>query len=347
MAEMSFTRKTFMVAAALALGILFWLLSDIFALAFGMVVVAATLEAMMRPVLRRTGWPRRVVLALVLFVLVVSLGLFFWFAGSSIAGQLQALSRMLPDAAKDALSWLRDSPLGPVVSSAREGIQEKGVPWGGLASAASLTAGALSAVALAIIMGVYLAADPDLYRRGLLRLFPVDYRPRLRGALDAASQGLHRWLLGQFCSMAAVGLMTAIGLWALDMPLAAVLGLIAAVLAFVPFFGPIVAGVVAVMLAFTEGPMDALYVALLFLAIQQVEGNVLMPMLQRWAVRLPPILGLLSVVVFSILFGLPGVVLATPMIIVAMVLVQKLYVEDFLEGDRQDPLVMSSETPVH
>ncbi len=101
------------------------------------------------------------------------------------------------------------------------------------------------------------------------------------------------------------------------------------------------------MLAFTEGPMDALYVALLFLAIQQVEGNVLMPIIQRWAVRLPPILGLLSVVVFSILFGLPGVVLATPMIIVAMVLVQKLYVEDFLEGSRKDPLVMSSETPVH
>ncbi|MFT0546235.1 AI-2E family transporter [Allopusillimonas ginsengisoli] len=334
MAEMSFTRKTLIMAAAIALGILFWLLADVFALAFGMVVVAATLDAIMRPVVRRTGWPRRIVLALVLFALVAILSLFFWFAGASIAEQLQTLRQTLPDAAKAALDWLRNSSLGPVVSSAQEGLQEKGVPWGGLASAASLTVGALSAVTLAIIMGIYLAADPDLYRRGLLRLFPVDYRPRLRRGLDAASQGLHRWLLGQFCSMAAVGLMTAIGLWALDMPLAAVLGLIAALLAFVPFFGPIVAGILAVMLAFTEGPMDALYVALLFLGIQQVEGDVLMPMLQRWAIRLPPILGLMSVVVFSILFGLPGVVLATPMIIVVMVLVQKLYVEDVLEDGR-------------
>lgn len=142
--------------------------------------------------------------------------------------------------------------------------------------------------------------------------------------------------------MLAVGTMTTVGLWLLGMPLATLLGLIAGILAFVPFFGPIISGILAVLLAFTEGPQDALYVAILFLVIQQVEGNILMPLLQRWAVKLPPILGLLSVVVFGILFGVAGVLLATPLMVVSMVLVRKLYVEDVLESPQCGELAIPS-----
>lgn len=106
----------------------------------------------------------------------------------------------------------------------------------------------------------------------------------------------------------------------------------AGVLAFIPFFGPITSGLLAVFFAFIEGPREALYVALLCFAIQQVEGDVIMPLVQRWAVRLPPALGIAAAVVFGILFGLPGVLFATPLMVVVMVLVQKLYIEMLLEG---------------
>lgn len=131
--------------------------------------------------------------------------------------------------------------------------------------------------------------------------------------------------------MIFVGLATGIGFALLGVPLALSLGLIAALLDFVPFFGPIVAGVLAVLFAFTEGPQTALYVAILMLAVQQVEGNLLMPLVQRWAVQLPAMLGLIAVVIFAGWFGIPGIVFATPLMVVLMVLVRKLYVEEYLE----------------
>jgi predicted PurR-regulated permease PerM len=110
------------------------------------------------------------------------------------------------------------------------------------------------------------------------------------------------------------------------------LGVIAGVFAFIPFFGPIASGVLAVALAFIEGPQTALYVGVLCLVIQQIEGNILMPFVQRWAVSLPPVLGLVAVVVFGLLFGVMGVILATPLMVVVMILVQRLYVQEVLES---------------
>ena len=143
-----------------------------------------------------------------------------------------------------------------------------------------------------------------------------------------ASQGLNRWLFGQMLSMAAIGTFTALGLHLLDIPLALSVGLIAGLLAFVPFFGPIASGILAVVLAFTQGPQQALYVGILCFGIQQIERFVLMPLIQRWTVSLPPALGLLSVVIFGLLFGVMGVVFATPLMVVLMILIKKLYVEN-------------------
>ena len=122
------------------------------------------------------------------------------------------------------------------------------------------------------------------------------------------------------------------GLDQLDLPLALTLGLVAGALAFIPFFGPIASGVLAVLLAFMQGPELALYVAILCVVIQQIEGNLLMPLVQRWAVELPPVLGITAAVIFGLLFGLPGVILASPLMVVAMVLVRMLYVEGVLES---------------
>jgi predicted PurR-regulated permease PerM len=138
--------------------------------------------------------------------------------------------------------------------------------------------------------------------------------------------------MGQGISMLFVGTSTALGLALLGIPLALTLGLVAGALAFIPFFGPIVSGLLAVSLAFMQGPEQALYVAGLCVLIQQIEGNVLMPLVQRWAVELPPVLGITAAVIFGLLFGLPGVVLASPLMVVAMVLVRKLYVEGVLEA---------------
>lgn len=181
---------------------------------------------------------------------------------------------------------------------------------------------------LILILGLYLAATPGLYYRGFIQLMPKGIRPQIDAAMRDAGRGLRRWLFGQMISMLAVGSLTAVGLHLLGMPLALSVGIIARLLGFIPFFGPIASGILAIVLAFTQGPQQALYVAILCVAIQQLEGFVLMPLIQRWTVALPPALGLLAVVVFGLLFGLPGAVFATPLMVVLMILVKKLYVDN-------------------
>jgi predicted PurR-regulated permease PerM len=119
-------------------------------------------------------------------------------------------------------------------------------------------------------------------------------------------------------------------------PLALAIGLISGLLAFIPFFGALVGGGLAVLVAFMEGPQTALHVLILCIAIQQVEGHVLMPLVQRWAVSLPPVLGLMSTLVFGVLFGVIGVLFATPMMVVVMTWVQCLHVERLANGPQAD-----------
>lgn len=137
--------------------------------------------------------------------------------------------------------------------------------------------------------------------------------------------------------MLAVGLLTGLGLWLLGVPLALGLALVMGLAEFVPLFGPIMAAVPGILMAFTEGPTLALYALLLYVAIQQVEGNLITPLIQRWAVALPPALGLLSIVAFGLLFCTLGIFFATPITVVILVLVKHLYVHDVLENDRPGP----------
>jgi hypothetical protein len=138
--------------------------------------------------------------------------------------------------------------------------------------------------------------------------------------------------------------LTASGLALIGMPLALPLGIIAGVLEFVPFFGTIGASALIVLLAFTQGEAQALYAALVCLAVQQFEGYVIQPFVQRWAIALPPALGLIAVVVFGVALGPLGVVFAVPLMVVIMLLVQRLYVEGAL-GDGDGAPVRVGQSP--
>jgi predicted PurR-regulated permease PerM len=131
--------------------------------------------------------------------------------------------------------------------------------------------------------------------------------------------------VGQLGAMATVGLLIGVGLALLGAPLALPLGILSALLEFVPVVGPITALVIGVLVAFSQGPDMALYVGLLYAAVLFVEGNIIIPLAQKWAVSLPPALGLLGIVVFGVVFGLPGVLFAMPLLVVTVALVEKLY----------------------
>ena len=310
---------------------LLWRLRDPLVLFFGAILVAATLRALAQPLVHWKLMRTRTAVVLVTLMLVTLLGIGLWLLGGPLAEQLQQLRDALPPAWHALGEWVRQLPLGARLLDWLSGIGDGKMPWAGIANLATQLAQGVTALVLILLMGLYLALDVGLYRDGLVRLVPVRRRTQLRKALDDAGESLTRWLLGTLVTMVIIGVAVAVGLWLLDVPLALTLGLISGVLEFVPFFGPIASGALAVLVGFAQGPQQALYVALLFVALQQVEGNLLVPLVQRWAVKLPPVMSLVAVIAFGTLFGLMGVVVATPLIVVLMVLVRRLYVEETLE----------------
>jgi predicted PurR-regulated permease PerM len=130
--------------------------------------------------------------------------------------------------------------------------------------------------------------------------------------------------------MVVVGLLVGTGLWLLGVPSALTLGLLAGLLEFIPFAGPILAMIPAVLLALAVSPDLAIWVLLLYLAVQQFEGNVLTPVVQQYAVDLPGVVLLFSLIGFGIIFGTLGVILAAPLAVVSYVLVKRLYVVEAL-----------------
>jgi predicted PurR-regulated permease PerM len=325
------TRILALGALLIVLGLLAWRLSDVLVLMFGAVIVAVALQAFAAPLERFLSLKHHLAVAAAVVLTLVAVSLGSWLAGDHLLAQTEDLRQRIPEAMAALVSWARGHSLGLAGLKVWEGLNAEDMPWARVANAATRTLGALGSIGLVLVLGVYLAADPPLYRRGLVRLVPPAWRARVDGALLASAKALSRWLLGQGISMLFVGSTTAIGLAVLGIPLAATIGVIAGVLAFVPFFGPIASGILAVLLAFMQGPQQALYVAGLCVAIQQVEGNLLMPFVQRWAVNLPAVLGISAAVIFGLLFGLPGVILATPLMVVLIVLIEKLYVEAVLE----------------
>ena len=325
-------RSALVVLAVAVLALLTWQLAGVFLLVFGGIILATALRALAAPLQRRAGLSSRLALAIATSLVAAVLGIAAWLIGDRLAAQLGEVRQRLPEALAALSGWLNERPLGLAILETWEEAKAGEVPWARIASMATLTFGALGSVLLVVMIGIFLAADPHLYRNGLIRLVPIDYRHRVDEALVASGHALTRWLLGQGISMLFVGIATAAGLAALGMPLALSLGFIAGLLGFIPFFGPIVSGVLAVLFAFTQGPTQALYLAGLALLIQQVEGNLLMPFVQRWAVSLPPVLGIVAAVAFGLLFGIVGVLFATPLMVVTMVLVEKLYVEGVLES---------------
>jgi predicted PurR-regulated permease PerM len=316
------------LAAVVMLGLL-WQLQQPLLLLFGAVLVALALRALARPLSRHGVLKMRHAVLLATLVLTLAIAAALWLLGGPLSTQFEELRSQLPQSWRAAERWLRERPFGPrILDSLQDGDS---MPWDGIAGMAMRTANAASGLLLIVLIGIYLALDAGLYRDGMVRPVPPRRRGLARDALDATGDALTRWLLGQAVMMVVVGVVVTVGLSLLGVPLALALGVIAGVLEFVPFFGPIVSGLLAVLVAFSLGPQQALYVALLFVVVQQLEGNVLMPLVQRWAVHLPPALAVAGVVVFGSLFGIPGIVFGTPLSVVTMVLVKRLYVEHILE----------------
>jgi predicted PurR-regulated permease PerM len=323
----SYVRPIVIGVAIVALAYTLFQLADVLILVFGAVVIASILLAMAELIKRVRRMPDLLAysLALVLFAGVIAAA--GWLAGARLAQEIGQVFERLPQAIDAARRWIASVPLGNLLLEALRGTTSSSLQIGRVAGLTHMTMGAFSGVLVTVLGGIYLGANPRPYRVGLLRLIPAQSRNKVDDALRDAGKKLRQWLLGQLVLMGAVGVLSAIGLTLLGVPGAVGLGFLATILEFVPVFGPVLFGAIAILVAFAQGPQQALYVLLLTLAVQQLESHVLVPLVNRWATSLPPALAVTSIVAFGLLFGVPGIMFAVPLAIVIVSLVNSLYVK--------------------
>lgn len=197
----------------------------------------------------------------------------------------------------------------------------------------SSTLGALGNILVTVLLAIYLASEPRFYSAGLTRFFPIPKRQRAGEVLVTIYETLRWWLIGKAASMIFIGVLTWTGLSILGVPLALTLGLIAGLLSFIPNFGPIISAIPALLLAFIDSPISAVYVLGLYVGVQLIESNVVTPMIERETVELAPALTIIFQLSLGALIGGLGLVLATPLLAVIVVIVKMVYFEDVL-GDR-------------
>jgi len=180
------------------------------------------------------------------------------------------------------------------------------------------------------ISAIYLAADPDLYQRGLIALFPAPMRREVRESLDLIGASLKLWMLGQLCLMAIIGITSFLAVWAIGLPNPLALGLVAAITEAVPYLGPFLGAAPAILAALTQGLWPAIFTASAYLGIHVLEGYAVGPLLQRWFVHIPPVLILMSIFVSQLIFGVAGFFLAAPLAVAVFAAVKVFYVRNTL-----------------
>jgi predicted PurR-regulated permease PerM len=187
----------------------------------------------------------------------------------------------------------------------------------------STTLGLLTSFAYIIFVGLFLAVNPSLYRDGLVSLFTQRSQAQTRDILDRIGQQLYRWLGGRMLTMLITGLGTGLAMWFLGVPLAGSVGVLTALLTFIPNVGGAIALVFACMMALTQGATTVMWVFGLYLLLQLIESNVLPPLIQQRQTSIPPALLLAFQLLLGMLTGFLGLMVATPLLAAGMVIVKE------------------------
>ena len=312
---------------------------------FGGLVFAATIDGGARllgkvlPIAR--GWR-------VAMVILAAVGFLAWlimFAGGQIADQAAQLPAILSDQAVKILNWLKSH--GVRVDQAHflkldpkaiEGfVQQAFSGVGQITSAVGGLIGGATTVFLVVVLGIYIAAEPRLYQRGIAWMLPIAERSHFHGTAALMGQGLRRLMAGRILGMTLEGLATGIALAIYGVPMAALLGLLTGLLAFLPNIGAPISGAIMVMVGFSGGTEMGVYCIVVYFVLHTIDGNLIAPYIARKTVDLAPALVLGAQLVMGTLFGLLGLALADPLVAMIKIMLERHSVRHEAEWHAEHP----------
>ena len=317
-----------------------WQIKQVLLLAFAGIIFATVINRLVRLLQR---WHIKRGLAIAIAVIVIAIGLFGFFALviPPFLDQIQELVALLPTGLDQLLSWVSGlQNLFPdrLLSSWQDFeqmVQNQLQYWAdklinNFLNLFSSTLNAALNTLLVIVVTIMLLANPAPYRAIFLLLFPAFYRKRVDEILDECEVNLSGWAIGTLFNMTIITVFSGIGLIILGVRLSLANALLAGLLTFIPNLGPTISVIPPAILALIDSPWKAVAVIILYIVIQQVEGTILTPLVMQKQVSLLPAITILSQVAFAAFFGIFGLFLALPIIVVAMVWLKKVLVEDFL-----------------
>jgi predicted PurR-regulated permease PerM len=326
--SVEFTRRLLIVVAVIAAAALVWYAAEVLLLAFAGVLVAVFLDFLAAKLAAAAGISRGKAFAIVAGAISLLLVFALWELMPRIANQISDVVRALPQGFERLEMYLQSRKWGRTVLGELPSLLASADITGRVTNLLNKVLQGLAGLIVIVVAGLYLGINPAVYRRGFLKLFPEDCRSRAGQVLNEVGYTLRWWVLGQLVPMVVLGGLTILGLELLKVPLAFTLGLFTGAMIFIPYIGALIALVVTVLVALTEGSNAVLYVLLWFFGVHIAEGYFLTPLVQKRAVYLPPGLAILSQVLMGLLVGFLGLALATPLTAAAVVVVKILYLHE-------------------
>lgn len=316
-------RRTLVVAAGVGLAVLVWQLQQLLLVFFAACLLGLMLHDFAELIARRTRLPWALALVVAVLVPLATLAVIFALFGTLMYGQFAALAQQMPAAVARVQGWLATSAPGREVVAQLQGFAPRMEQVLGVAQATLSNVGAaVTGVAVVLVAAVYIAAQPQLYVQGLVGLLPAARRDPALRLLGAVRDALTAWLKGQAIGMAFVAVGTTAGLLVVGLPSALAIGLVAGLCEFVPYLGVVIVSIPTVVLGFGQGVQMGWGVIIVLVVVQQLQGNLVMPMAQRRFGDLPPVLTIFSLIAAGTLLGPMGVILAVPLTVVGVALVK-------------------------
>lgn len=317
-----------------------WQIRQLLLLLFTAVVLANSLNILVKR-FQKSGIKRIYAVLLALLLLIVVLVIFFWLIVPPFVTQFEQLALLVPQGIERLQVWLDllfnrlDPELIELLPDTQE-ITKQLQPLlnellGGGLTFFYGTLGVLLSTLLLLVLTIMLLADPLPYRQGFIRLFPSFYRRRVDEILVLCNEALQGWLVGILFNMSFITVLSLVGLSVLRIPLALAQAMLAGIFTFIPNIGPALSVIPPVAIALIEAPWKSIAVLILYIIIQQVESNLLTPLVMAQQVSLLPAVTLLAQVFFATLFGFLGLFLALPLTVVGQVVLKEVLIKDILD----------------